>query len=207
VLETLRPAAIVLDVRLHGEDAWDLLARFKRDDQTHPIPLLVVSTIDDRAKGFALGADAYGVKPISRDWLLGTLEALTPRSDAVRVLSVDDEETARFIVREMLNDPAYQLIEASSGSEGIRLAQEIAPDVILMDLRLTDMSGIDACERLRQLPDTADVPVILVTSQRVTEDDRRRYGAAGAILAKSALTRDGLRSAIHQVVKQGSAVR
>jgi CheY-like chemotaxis protein len=199
-LDTLRPAAIVMDIRLHGQEAWDLLARLKRDDRTRGIPVVVVSTIDDRHKGFALGADAYGVKPISREWLLETLEALTPQVRPLRVLAIDDEEAARFIVRELLNDGLYQLTEAASGAEGLRLAQEEAPDVLLLDFRLTDMTGIEVCDRLRRTAALSEVPVIVVTSHRLSADDRERFGAGAKILSKSKLTRDALRSAIQQAV-------
>jgi signal transduction histidine kinase/DNA-binding response OmpR family regulator len=201
VLDAMRPAAIVLDLRLQGHDSWDLLTKLKRDERTAAIPVVVASTIDDRPKGLALGADAYGVKPITTDWLLATLNALVPHPAApLRVLTLDDEETYRFIVREMLNDAIYEVAEAESGRDGLRLAHELPPDVILLDLRLTDMSGIEVCERLREDARTADVPVILVTSQQLSAEDRHRLHPPRPVLSKSALTRDTLRAAIHEAV-------
>src|SRR5262249_49748249 len=94
-LDAMLPAAIILDLRLQGEDAWDFLTRLKREERTAAIPLIIASTIDDRKKGFALGASAYGVKPVERKWLLDQLEALVPKQKTVRVLTVDDEETYR----------------------------------------------------------------------------------------------------------------
>jgi CheY-like chemotaxis protein len=197
-LEVVRPVAIILDIRLHGEDAWDLLARLKRSDDTRSIPLIVSSTLDDQSKGFALGADAYGVKPINREWVVRTLQSLAPSEDGpTRVLSVDDEEASRYIIREMLNDSVHQVIEASSGEEGLVRARALVPDVILLDVRLTDMSGIDALERLREDPNTAGVPVVMVTSQTLSADDRRRLGRT-RVLSKGALTRDVLKTAIRE---------
>ena len=200
VLETVRPAAIVLDLRLQGQDAWDLLTKLKREERTASVPLVIASTIDDRRKGLALGANAYGVKPIEKQWLIDTLDALVPSRRAVRVLSVDDEETSRFIVREMLNDSTYEVFEADSGREGLRLAHELVPDVILLDFRLTDMTGIEAHDRLRQDPTVAGVPVVLVTSQTLSTDDRERLAAVGPVLSKSTLTRERLRAAVHDAV-------
>jgi CheY-like chemotaxis protein len=114
-LEATRPAAIILDLRLHGHDSWDFLARLKRQEHTASIPLIIVSALDDQQKGLALGADAYGVKPITPEWLIATLDAMLPRSTTVRVLTVDDEETARFIIREMLPSSDYEVLEATSG--------------------------------------------------------------------------------------------
>jgi CheY-like chemotaxis protein len=161
--------------------------------------------MDDRQKGFALGADAYGVKPIERNWLLETLERLVPKASIVRVLSVDDEETYRFIIREMLNDSTYEVVEAGSGLDGLRLTHDVLPDVILLDLRLTDMTGIEMRERLRKQPKTANVPTILVTSQTLSADERERWGIVEPVLSKATLTRDTLRAAIRQAVPKRAA--
>jgi signal transduction histidine kinase/DNA-binding response OmpR family regulator len=198
-LDVVKPAAIVLDIHVHGNDIWDFLARLKREDATARIPIIVASTIDDKQKGFALGADAYGVKPLDRGWLLETLEGLCPSGTAVRVLSVDDEEAARFIIREMLNDRHFEIIEAGSGQEALLRLDESRPDVVLLDLRLTDMTGFDVYERLRRTSAGAKVPVVMVTSQRLTENDRRRIGDI-AVIPKDKLTRDALVSAIHAAV-------
>jgi signal transduction histidine kinase/CheY-like chemotaxis protein len=199
-LAATRPAAIVLDLWLHGHDSWDLLARLKRQHHTESIPLIIVSTLDDRQKGFALGASAYGVKPITPEWLIETLDTLVPRPATVRVLAVDDEETARFIIREMLPSSEFEIFEATSGRDGLRRARDVAPDVVLLDMRLGDMSGADVSERLREDPTTAALPIIVVTSQRLSPDDERRLGSDCPVLSKSGLTRDALRTAIRQAV-------
>jgi signal transduction histidine kinase/CheY-like chemotaxis protein len=198
-IESIRPAAIVLDLRMHGHDAWDVVARLKRETATRAIPLIIASTLDDRRKGFALGADAYAVKPVSRDWLIETLESLTTARPSVRVLTVDDEETFRFIIREMLSGPEFEVIAAPSGRDGLRLSKEVEPDVILLDLRLTDMTGVDVCERLRDDPATAGTPILLVTSQKLSSEEARRLGEA-PVLPKAQLTRDLLRSAIRSAI-------
>src|SRR4030095_5753680 len=149
--------------------------------------------------------DAYGVKPIERDWLIETLESLVGQKPALRVLTVDDEETFRFIVREMLNGPEFDVVQAASGRDGLRLTKEVGPDVILLDLRLTDMNGVDVCERLRDDPTTARTPILLVTSQRLSNEEERRLGSRPPVLSKAQLTREALRSAIREAVASGSA--
>jgi signal transduction histidine kinase/DNA-binding response OmpR family regulator len=198
-LDSMRPAAIILDLRLQGEDAWDFLTKLKRESRTASIPLVITSTVDDRQKGLALGADAYGVKPVAKSWLLDTLDALVPRTTPLHVLAVDDEEAHRFIVREMLNDGSYEVEEASTGSEGLRQISRRVPDVVLLDLRLTDMSGLDVYDQLRDDQKTADVPVILVTSQSLSTHERERLRGS-TVLSKHALTREGLRTAIDHAV-------
>jgi signal transduction histidine kinase/CheY-like chemotaxis protein len=204
-LDVMKPAAIVLDLRLHGHHAWELLTRLKRDERTSSIPVVIASSIDDQQKGFALGADAYGVKPIDRTWLVDTLDRLVPRASTVRILSVDDEETSRFIIREMLNDSGYEVVEAGSGIDGLRLTREFDPDVILLDLRLTDMTGIELREHLRKQPKTARVPAILVTSQTLSADEQERWGGTEPVLSKATLTREILRAAIRRAVPRLAA--
>jgi len=204
-LDTLRPAAIILDLRLQGQDSWDFLAKLKRDLRTSAVPVIVASTLDDRQKGLALGADAYRVKPIDAGWLLSTLESLVRRPDVVRILAVDDEETYGFIVREMLNDARYQLVEARSGRDALRLTHELVPDVVLLDLHLTDMPGTEVCERLKLDPKATGVPVIVVTSQQLSDVERERLGDAHAVLSKAVLTRELLQDAIQHAVSRGPA--
>jgi signal transduction histidine kinase/CheY-like chemotaxis protein len=195
-----RPVAIILDIRLHGQDAWDFLARLKRNPTTAAVPLIIASTIDDRRKGLALGADAYCLKPIDPLILVRMLDELVGAPSAVRILTVDDEEASRFIIRQLLNGPGHQLMEAATGRDGLRKARAEMPDVILLDLRLTDMTGFEVFDRLRADPATAAVPVVVVTSQRLSEEDRARLSSAKTVLSKSSLTRDALRSAIATAV-------
>jgi signal transduction histidine kinase/CheY-like chemotaxis protein len=200
ILASVPVAAVVLDIRLHGAEAWDLLARLKRDAGSTSRPVIVTSANDDSRKGYALGADAYCVKPIAAAGFIQTLDRLVEAREPVRVLAVDDEEASRFIIRQLLSGHEHELVEAASGVDGLAKAHQAPPDVILLDLRLTDMTGYDLFERLRQDPATAGVPVVVVTSQRLSDDDQRRLSAATAVLSKSALTRSTLRSAIANAV-------
>ena len=133
-LETMHPAAIILDLVLAGAAEWDLLIRLKRAERTREIPVVIVSALDEQQKGLALGADAYLVKPVDRRTLIETLSGLRARAgQAVRVLAIDDDEAARYIVRQCLPGPAFDVSEASSGEEGLQRARTERPDVILLD--------------------------------------------------------------------------
>ncbi len=99
----------------------------------------------------------------------------------------------------MLSGPEFEVIAAPSGRDGLRLSKEVEPDVILLDLRLTDMTGVDVCERLRDDPATAGTPILLVTSQKLSSEEARRLGEA-PVLPKAQLTRDLLRSAIRSAI-------
>ena len=115
------PSAIILDLRLQGEEAWDFLTRLRREERHGVDSRDRRVHMDDQQKGLRpRRRSAYGVKPIGRSWLLGKLESLIPIRVIVRVLTVDDEETDRFIVREMLSDPMYEIAEARLGTRRAR---------------------------------------------------------------------------------------
>lgn len=98
--------------------------------------------------------------------------------NATRVLVVEDNERNLKLVRDVLQYAGYEIIEARTGEEGVELAQSRSPDVILMDLQLPDIDGMEALRRIRKSPVTADVPVVAVTAFAM-QDDRARVFDAG----------------------------
>lgn len=97
--------------------------------------------------------------------------------NATRVLVVEDNERNLKLVRDVLQYAGYEIIEASTGKEGVELAQSLTPDVILMDLQLPDIDGMEALRRIRKSPATADVPVIAVTAFAMRNDRARAFDA------------------------------
>ena len=192
------PAAVILDILLGTDEAWDLLLRLKRDDRTSQVPVVVVSSVADRQKAFALGADAFLPKPLERRVVLDTLVALQPRTvPPIRVLIVDDEEVARFLIRQCLPVPAYAISEASSGEEGLRRARTEGPDIVLLDLAMGDMHGTEMLKRLREDPTTRALPVVVVTSTVLERaDEQELRSQASGIVSKSDLSRHVLGEAV-----------
>jgi CheY-like chemotaxis protein len=209
-LEVLRPAAIVLDIRLHGEESWDLLTRLKQQRATAEVPVLVASSIDDRQKALALGANGYQAKPIEPARLLDELRTLV-RSGGRRILVIDDQDAFRYIMREMLRGPETHIIEAESGLDGLQKAARTNPDAILLDLQLGDLHGFDVIEALRRSPETSGVPVVIVTSSVLSDADRERLSQAVPVLSKAHLTRESVQAAltgaIDRATHDGSAER
>ena len=201
LIDQLHPAAMVLDIRLQGEDAWAFISEVRRRDDTRAMPVVVVSSIDDQAKGLTLGADAYAIKPVHSAWLLGTLNRLLDRGHGRRVLVIDDDEISRYLVRNHLAGTAFDVREAVGPVEGLRDARAERPDAIVLDLVMPEMSGFDVLARLKEDPATMDIPVVVLTSKALSEDERRRLAPhALRILSKQALaagdTADDLRAAL-----------
>lgn len=117
------------------------------------------------------------------------------------VLVVDDDEVVRYLLRRMLADGALQVREAASGPEGLRLASELHPAVVVLDLSLPGMDGFEVLEALQRAPATRDIPVLIHTSRSLTEPERARLLThAMGILSKSGLTRERLMEFIHRAL-------
>jgi signal transduction histidine kinase/DNA-binding response OmpR family regulator len=195
-LKVTRPRAIVLDILLAGEDTWSLLAELKRGEETRAIPLLVATTVEDRAKALALGADLYLQKPVERTAFLWTLTRLIAPASVARVLIVDDDEIARYLLRQSLNSTHHVVLEAGGGFEGIRLAERELPDVVFLDLQMPDLNGYDVLRRLRESPLTREIPVVIFSSHAVTDEERLVLASAESILHKEGLSGDRIRAAV-----------
>jgi len=102
-----------------------------------------------------------------------------------RILLIEDNEFNRKIVRDLLARQPYDLLEANDGEAGVAAARRDRPDVIVMDIQLPKLSGLDATRAIRADPDTAKIPIIVVTSFALSGDDKKAMDAgASAYLAK-----------------------
>jgi two-component system cell cycle response regulator DivK len=118
------------------------------------------------------------------------------------ILYVEDNEYNRKIVRQLLAKTTYRLREATDGEQGVAAALAAPPDLILMDIQLPKMSGLDATRQLRSDPRTAAVPIIVVTSFALSGDDQKATAAgATAYLAKPYSPRE-LLAKIREIVPE-----
>jgi len=188
LLETVRPAAIILDIMLQGEDGWGLLPELKTDPKTRDVPVLVITNVEDRQKAMSLGADAFAQKPVARRWLLDQLHKVSGRTAPRKILVIDDEEVSRYLLRQLFLSPD-QVIEAANGAEGLRFARDEQPELILLDLLMPDDNGLEVLERLRADTKTAGIAVVVSSSRTLDETERARleHHAAG-FLPKSRLS-------------------
>jgi two-component system cell cycle response regulator DivK len=110
---------------------------------------------------------------------------------AKTILYVEDNEMNRQIVRDLLKRTKYQLIEANDGEAGVAKALEARPGLILMDIQLPKISGMEAMRRLRAEAATADTPIIAITSFALSGDEQKaKESGATAYLAKPYSPRD-----------------
>lgn len=199
ILEHVPPTAILLDVMLEGEESWQFLLEMKQREHSRHIPIVVVSSAEEERKARSFGANEYLAKPLDPPALVVMLDGLTGAT-AIRVLLVDDEEISRYLIRQLLPATAVALTEVSSGTEGLRLAGEDPPDVILLDVNMDEMNGFEFLERASALAALRHVPIVVMTSMLLAEDQRRRLAKAASIVSKFELTSEVLMKAIQDVV-------
>lgn len=191
LLRDVTPAAIVLDVMLEGETSWGFLAELKSSTQTRDIPVLVVTVTDRENKARALGADEFWMKPMDKEWLSRKLRTLAKRGPIENLLVIDDDEVSRYLVRRLLADTPYKITEATGGLEGIRLARETLPSVILLDFVMPGMTAFEVLDELKADARTRHIPVIIHTSKDLAAEERERLKqATSAILSKQSLSRE-----------------
>ncbi|BCA53326.1 Histidine kinase [Nitrospira sp. KM1] len=194
--------AIVLDIVLPDDTAWQWLAELKGDDATKGIPIFVVSAIDDPQKAIALGANDYCVKPMAASWLLERLERASRASksdgqpECQVVLLIDDHEADRYLFGKLARETGFSVIEAPGGEEGLLLAKQISPSVIVLDLNMPRMDGFQVLKHLHDDLETRMIPVIVMSSQVLTPERRAALSHARVILEKSDLSPQSWKRAI-----------
>ncbi|MBO0726305.1 MAG: response regulator [Blastocatellia bacterium] len=118
-----------------------------------------------------------------------------------RLLLIDDDEAARYLIKKMLGRSPWLIDEAASGEEGVRMAREERPNLILLDIKMPGLSGFETLSLLKNDPLTSETPVVIVTSQTLTSGEREDLMAiAHSILPKEGLSEEKLLEAISQAV-------
>ncbi|WOD39825.1 PAS domain-containing protein [Nodosilinea sp. E11] len=194
-----QPGLIILDILLPNLSGWDVLRQLKTDPKTQAIPVIVVSVVDERAYGLALGASEYLVKPISRHQLQQAIDSLqhshqAPLSPVMVVSSPDsansavepplillaeDNDMNIATVSSYLTALGYRLVYAKNGQVAVELAQTQTPDLILMDIQMPGMDGLEAMQLIRSDTRCAHIPIVALTALAMP-GDRERCLAAGA---------------------------
>ena len=148
--QSLHPVAITLDVMMPGMDGWTVLQQLKADAGTQDIPVIMLTMVDDKNIGFALGATDYLTKPVDRNRLAAILGRYHCHEDGCRVLLVEDDEPTREMMNALLTREGCVVTEAANGRIALEQMQTSRPDLILLDLMMPEMDGFEFAQRLRE---------------------------------------------------------
>ena len=196
-VQETRPSLILLDIILPDGSGWDVLQKLKTAPETQHIPVIVISVMEDRFKAIQLGAADSLPKPIARHDLHTALSKIhqaqlaarqknavlieVVHGQGVRILLAEDNDANVMLICDYLTAQGYEIIVAHNGSEAIQKVIVAAPDLILMDIQMPVVNGLDAIQYIRALPDPAlaQLPIIAITALTMP-GDRERCLAAGA---------------------------
>jgi PAS domain S-box-containing protein len=198
----LQPDVITLDVMMPGRDGWAVLTELKADPALADIPVVMLTFVDNKNLGYALGASDYLTKPIQRKRLLAVLEKYRRHPQPGPVLVVEDDPDTQEILRRLLEKEGCQVIAAENGRVALERLAESRPMLILLDLMMPEMDGFQFIERVRQHENWRTIPIVVVTAKDLTKADRLRLnGYVQEIIRKDACPQDELLAEVSELVK------
>ena len=199
------PAAIIVDILLPGVDGWEVLRQLKAADDLRDIPVVIVTVVDEREVGLALGAVDYFLKPVDRQALLDRLGHYTfttkVKTQPIRILVADDDPAALALVEAALTPSGFLVECVSSGRHAIELASQGRFDLVICDLVMPEVDGFEVVASLKANPKSEATPILILTAQTLTEADRARLGDhILGIVTKGPEATSGLRQWLNRAI-------
>jgi signal transduction histidine kinase/DNA-binding response OmpR family regulator len=198
----LRPDVITLDVAMPSMDGWSVLSALKADPALHDIPVIMLTMMDNKSMGYALGAAEYMMKPINRERLLAVLRKYGPRRDLHAVLVVEDDADTRHILKSTLEKDGWKVETAANGRIALELAASRLPGLVLLDLMMPEMDGFTFIDELRRFPGARAIPVIVLTAKDLTAEDRRRLNGYVERVVQKGSNTESLLGEVRELVAQ-----
>ena len=200
----LKPFAITLDIMMPQKDGWQLIAELKENPQTRNIPILVCSILDEEEKGYSMGAADYLVKPFASDDLSNAILRLDRDHTFRDVLLIDDnQDDLRMIQKMVEQNGQYQVTAVTSGAAGLEALKRLTPDIILLDLFMDNMNGLEFLEHLRADMRLSRIPVILLTGADLSKEQRQELAVMGPkLITKSTLKEQDLLNELEAALKK-----
>ncbi len=195
----MHPIAITLDIMMPGMDGWTVLTKLKSDPELADIPVIILTMVSDKNKGYKLGAVDYLTKPIDRNRLITVLDKYRLDVSSCPVLLVEDDPMVRDVVSRTLQREGWLVTEAENGRVALECVANSPPDLILLDLMMPEMNGFQFIDKLHQNPAWQSIPVIVVTAMDLSPQERTALeSSVKGVLQKGGYSRDEL---LHEVCR------
>ncbi len=188
------PDVILLDIMMPEMDGYEVIKRLKQEPETSGIPIALLTSLDgteDKVKGLDAGADDFLTKPVNQIELIARIRSLTKlkrlheeirkagdltpplpedaekgkTKDKKSIFIVEDDEMMLAQYKRILdNTGEYRTLIAKNASDALDVLHKTLPDIILLDIMLPDMDGIELLKNIRENHSTSDVPVIIISA-------------------------------------------
>jgi len=171
--QCLRPDVITLDVMMPGSNGFETLAALRKNPVTVNIPVIILSIVDQKQVGFALGATDYLIKPVLKPALLDTIRrhVPSPADDDSSILLVDDDPKALELLEESLRSAGYETQAVRSGARALEVLANKVVGAILLDLLMPGMDGFQVIHHVRQEPAFRELPILVMTAKNLSHDE------------------------------------
>jgi signal transduction histidine kinase/CheY-like chemotaxis protein/ABC-type amino acid transport substrate-binding protein len=200
----IRPVAITLDVMMPNMDGWSILRILKADPELRDIPVVMLSMVDDKTRGFSLGATDYLTKPVDREQLQQALKRYHCDTEPCQVMLVEDDKDTRDVMTRALEKADWHVTAVTNGREALDRMATARPELILLDLMMPVMDGFDFLAAMRANPEWQNIPVIVLTAKDLTDEDRQRLsGKVEQVVEKGNQSRDELLQLVRKVATAG----
>jgi signal transduction histidine kinase/CheY-like chemotaxis protein len=194
----LRPAAITLDVMMPDMDGWSVLSALKADAELCDIPVIMLTMLVDRKRGFRLGASDYATKPVDRQRLSQILKKYTCPNPPCPVLLVEDDAATREVTRAILEKEGWKVSEAENGRVALECMERDRPSLILLDLMMPEIDGFEFTALVRKHSEWRLIPIVVLTAHDLSSEERLQLsGSVEKILQKG--EGDSREALLHQV--------
>ncbi|MEM7333025.1 MAG: response regulator [Chloroflexota bacterium] len=204
----IKPDAITLDVLLPSMDGWTVLSRLKEDPELANIPVIIVTMVEHKQMGYALGAADYLMKPIDKQTLVQVLEryriSAAPRFVGDHhVLIVEDDEPTRELMERTLEKVGWRVTAVENGLVALRALENAIPDLILLDLMMPEMDGFQFISNLRNNPEWNHIPTIVITAKELSVTEQMALnGNVQDVLQKGTFNRNKLLDQVSNLLGQ-----
>jgi signal transduction histidine kinase/DNA-binding response OmpR family regulator len=187
-LQRHKPKAIVCD--MGSSAAWDFLRFFQQPmEAAEQVPILAVASPESSPRAIDMGASLAVSRPLEAESLLHDVRRITRQEQPKKLLLVDDNDLSLYILRELLDRPWLNLVEAHTGQEALDLIESERPDAVILDLVMPGMGGFEVLQKLRDQEHTKRLPVIVYTSKILSGEEKSRLNVlAAGLISKSDVT-------------------
>jgi PAS domain S-box-containing protein len=171
--QQLRPDAITLDVLMPGGSGFETLVALRKAPETVNIPIIILSVVDQKQVGFALGAADYLIKPILRPVLLETIRKHVPHQtdDDAAILLVDDDPRTLELLEETLRSAGYETQSVRSGARALEVLSSKLVSAVLLDLLMPGMDGFEVIRHIREEANLKELPILVMTAKSLAQEE------------------------------------
>jgi PAS domain S-box-containing protein len=171
--QQLLPDAIILDVLMPGGNGFETLVALRKTPETARIPIMILSILDQKQVGFALGAADYLIKPIRKPALLETIRrhVLPHADDDATILLVDDDPKTLELLEETLRSAGYETQSVQSGARALEVLSSKLVSAVLLDLLMPGMDGFEVLRHIRKEAALKELPIFVMTAKSLTQDE------------------------------------